>query len=140
MEQTGIAVFKENGPVEWFQLGLVAMAAGVFIAGAVRLARFRRLFVLLACACVLAAFRELDALLDERVPWLGWKIGFVVLPYALALAYTSGRTLRSELAEFFTTRAFAVLWAGFLVAVPMAQLVGHGPFLELAMGELYVYD
>jgi len=31
-----------------------------------------------------------------------------------------------------------VLWAGFIVAVPLAQLVGHGPFFRLFMDEEHV--
>lgn len=139
VRHSGITVFRENGPVEWLQFGLIATAGAVFLGGAVFIPRFRRLFLLLTCLPVLAGFRELDALLDEWIPWIGWKIGYVAVLYALVSGYTNKRALKPQLPQFVATPAFAVLWAGFLVALPIAQLVGHGPFLQLAMGGDYVY-
>jgi hypothetical protein len=55
-----------------------------------------------------------------------------------AVASPSHRTLLPQIAAFLRTPAFAVLWAGFIVAVPLAQLIGHGPFFLLFMDEVHV--
>ena len=49
-------------------------------------------------------------------------------------------TLKGQLAEFVAHRAFVLFWAGFIVAVPYAQLVGHAAFLESLMGDDYQRD
>lgn len=51
------------------------------------------------------------------------------------MAYANWRELNRQIATFLSSRAFATLWAGFIVAVPVAQLLGHGPFLETLMGD-----
>jgi len=44
------------------------------------------------------------------------------------------------LAQFLATHSVVVLWAGFLIAVPLGQLVGHGDFLQTLMGDDYLRD
>jgi hypothetical protein len=132
-----IALFREGGLVEWLQVGLLVGACGVFLAGAWKIARFRDLFLVLAAVAALAVFREMDTLLDKLIPWLGWKIGTVTIPLAGALVYAHRHQVGWQMAQFLASPAFAVLWAGFIVAVPVAQLLGHGPLLELLMGDDY---
>lgn len=95
--------------------------------------------MLLACAAGVAASRELDLVLDAVVPRIGWKAGYALLGYGAYRAYRGRRRLRAQAREFFATRAFGMTWGAFMVAVPVAQLVGHGPFLELAMGDDYAW-
>ena len=45
-----------------------------------------------------------------------------------------------DITEAVSRRGFAILWAGFVVAIVFAQLVGHGPFLKELMGDDYVRD
>ena len=52
----------------------------------------------------------------------------------------SKNNLQIQIEQFIRTRSFALLWCGFIVAVPYAQLVGHGNFLELLMGDDYMRD
>ena len=51
-----------------------------------------------------------------------------------------GRVLLPQIAAFLRTPAFVMLWAGFVIAVPLAQLVGHAPFFRLFMDEVHVRD
>lgn len=139
VEHMGVAFFHENGAIEWLQFGLIVSVGAVLLGGALAVPPFRRLFLLLACFPLLAGCRELDALLDEWVPWIGWKIGFLLVLYPLVRSFARRRELKPQLALFSATAAFAILWAGLVVALPIAQLVGHGPFLQLAMGDGYVY-
>ncbi|HEY8554183.1 MAG TPA: hypothetical protein VIL43_06570 [Burkholderiales bacterium] len=108
----GLDFFQENGPAEWIEFAVLFTVTAVFLTAARRTPRFRQLFVLLAAAAILAQFRELDAILDQTVPWLGWKIGFAVLPAAALYARRHWATLRAQAAEFMTTRACGMLWGG----------------------------
>ncbi|MPZ78726.1 MAG: hypothetical protein GEU77_19675 [Deltaproteobacteria bacterium] len=135
-----IILFKENGPIEWFQFGLLFITSAVFVGGALLVADFRTLFFLLAAITAFAAIRELDSFLHKLIPSTGWKIAFPLVLYALFLGYAKQEYFKRQLPQFFTTRAFAILWAGFLVAVPFGQLVGHGAFLQLVMGDEYNRD
>jgi hypothetical protein len=139
-ESHSVDVFKENGLIEWVQFGLLVATTLVFVGGAHRIAGFRSLFLLLASLSAFAAFRELDALLNSLIPVLGWKIGSIVLLAAAVMAWKDWDQLRLQIAGMLPSRAFATLWAGFVVAVPVGQLLGHGPFLEVLMGDDYNRD
>lgn len=131
--------FLEGGALEWTQFGLLVLAVAILARGAIADPDSCEIALLLAALIALAAVRELDGLLDGLVPWLGWKAGFVLLVPAAWLACRRGRALRAQAARFVPSPAFAVLWAGFLVAVPVAQLLGHGPFLRAVMGDAYEF-
>jgi hypothetical protein len=132
-----IVVFEENGPIEWIQFGCLVAASSVLIAGSSVISSFRELFLLLASISAFAAVRELDSLLDKAIPWIGWKVGFVMVLYAAGVAYSNRNKIKWQIAHFLSSPAFGVMWAAFIMAVPVAQLLGHGPFLESLLGDDY---
>lgn len=135
-----IILFKENGPIEWFQCMVLAASSAVFVYGGHRLPHLREVFALLALISAFAAIRELDGFLDRTVPWIGWKVGFLALLFAVGLAYQKSHLISRQLPEFLASRGFVILWAGFLIAVPVGQLIGHGAFLQMVMGDDYNRD
>jgi hypothetical protein len=140
IEHGDIVIFKEDGPIEWFQFGVLVTASAVFLLGGFALVNFRQVLYLMAFVSVFAAIRELDAFLERAIPWIGWKIAFIAILYAVGSAYTKRTLVKRQLPPFLATRAFAILWAGFLVAVPFGQLIGHGAFLQVVMGDDYNRD
>jgi hypothetical protein len=131
------SVFRENGPIEWTQFGLLVIAAALLVVGALVNAEFRETFLLLAAVTAFAAVRELDGLLDALIPWIGWKVGFVFALLAALQVRARRIELASQASRFVCSSSFVVLWAGFIVAVPVAQMLGHGAFLESMMGDHY---
>jgi hypothetical protein len=131
--------FLEGGPLEWTQFGLLVLAGAILVRGALVDERSREAAQMLALLIAFAAVRELDGLLDGLLPWPGWKLGFVLLVPAVWLARRRGDALRAQIARLVTSPAACVLWAGFLVAVPVAQLLGHGAFLRALMGDAYEF-
>ena len=130
--------FTENRWVEWLQFALVVGSAGLLVDGARRVPESRELLVLIAGFYGLAAFRELDALLEAVVPLLGWKLGpTLLLPLMLALLIVRTRRVSDQFAFFLGSPGFVLGWAGFMIVVPVAQLIGHGPFLEAMLGDHY---
>jgi len=135
-----VAVFMENGALEWMQFGLLVTTGILFLREAFLTPRYHHVFVLLACAAAFAAVREMDANLDRLVPWIGWKIGYLIILYAAFVTYSNAQTLKRQIMRIPHSRAFSLLWAGFIIAVPFAQLVGHGAFLHSVMGEDYIWE
>ena len=136
----GAAAFKENGAIEWLQLGFLVAISMMFLREAFLSPRFHQVFVLLACVPAAAGVREMDADLDRIIPWLGWKIGYAFILYAGFVGYANRQILGPQVTRCLKSRAFALLWAGFMVAFPFAQLVGHGAFMQAIMGDDYSRD
>ncbi len=136
----GMEFFLENHTVEWLQFFILMMTGIMFIIGACWLKRFRQLFLLLALLTAFTMARELDSLLDKIIPLIGWKAGFIFIFYFFWVLYKDKAVLSYQLTSFFGTRSFAFLFCGVLVALPFAQLVGNGHFLETLMGSLYNND
>ncbi|MFW6189917.1 MAG: hypothetical protein ACOC7T_05740 [Planctomycetota bacterium] len=136
-----IYAFKEGGFVEWCQLAILAVTAGVFAFAAWRIRAFRQWFSFLALAATLACMREFDSFFDALLPLFGWQTpAFVVLACMLFVLWRSRRQIVTQAGTFVRWRGFALLWAGFVVVVVFAQLVGHSAFLEALMGDDYVRD
>ncbi len=133
-------VLKENGTVEWLQLGLLLTASFLFFRESRLTPRYHHALVWLACLSAFAGFREMDANLDRLVPWIGWKIGFSFILYAAVVTYSNVATLKRQIMRFLHFPAFSLLWTGFVIAVPFAQLVGHGAFLQTVMEGDYSRD
>jgi len=130
-------LFRENGPIEWMQLAALALAAATFVTGAVTKRSMRGLFGAIACVLSIAVVRELDKILDGILPG-GWQGPAVVLIALFAFLWHRYRhTFWDQVTSFVKTAPFGVLWAGFVIAVLLAQLVGHGTFLQLIMGDDY---
>lgn len=133
-----IEFFKEGGYLENAQLVLLLASSMLASIGAARRPAWTATFRLLALCSVLGIVRELDGPLKGALPGFGWK-PFAVLVLVL-MAVTAWRwraELSEELATFLCTDAFAILWSGFVVTALIAQLIGHGNFLELILEDNY---
>ncbi len=137
-----IVVFSENGPVEWLQFLLLTIAASILlISSRHSTCSFRELLSILSFTAMFAAIRELDMILDRYIPVAGWSLPAFFCIMAAGFIYWRQRdAVTAQMTAFIDTRAFSLLWSGFIVAVPFAQLVGHGAFLQLLMGDDYVRD
>ena len=132
-----ITDFKEGAIVEDLQLTILAIAAALAI-GAGRIRSGSPMLVLLGGLTCLALVRELDHWFDSLIPAVGWQgPAASVLLVTLLLVWKDRTTFVIEAREFLSGRAFGVLWAGVIVAIPFAQLVGHSHFLEAIMGDDY---
>lgn len=134
------AAFKENGAIEWLQFGILVAISLMFLREAFVTRRFQQIFVLLACFSAFAGVREMDANLDKLIPWVGWKFGYLLILYAGFVVYSNTQTLRRQITPCLNSRGFLLLWAGFIVAIPFAQLVGNGAFLQAIMTDDYSRD
>lgn len=115
----------EGGVVETVQFCLLVLAAASYFLLARRRPGLSRAFALAGLAIVAMAFRELDGLLDERLFHGAWKLfdGAVAVVF-LAIALRGFRRTVAQAAEFVGTSHFALLAAGIVLAVVVAQILG----------------
>lgn len=134
-----ISAFLENGPIEWLQFTLFACSTCILLVfSRSEECKTRDVFAVLMVLTTLAMIREMDSILDKWIPIAGWKLpGFICVTAGVIFYLRKRDVLASQIDAFINTRAFSLLWCGFIVAVPFAQLVGHGGFLRLLMGDDY---
>ena len=129
------AAFKEGGVIEWMQLGLLVTISLTFFRESIAIRKYRQAFAFLGGLAAFAAIREMDAYLDVIVPWIGWKIGYLVILAVGVYGFRNKKSLHDQAVCCVNSRAFTLLWAGFIIAIPFAQLVGNGTLLDMVMGE-----
>lgn len=135
-----ILMFNEDNPIENIQVLILVSTAAVFGFGAWLERPMRELFTLLCLVSAFAAIRELDGFFD-KMPFIRWEMPDAVIVVAgVWLGLRSRQILISQTESFISSVPFGVLWAGIVVVVIIAQLIGHGRFLEMALGDDYRRD
>lgn len=137
-EKGDIRLFKEGGLFEWCQFMILTLLCIIFLLAGCNIKRRRELLFVLAMISGMAMIRELDSLLDDIIPVIGWKLPMTVLvAWGIFYVFDKREVLPDQIRECIRKRSFAILWAGFVFAVPMAQLIGHGDFLRSILGDDY---
>ena len=134
----GLYFFLEKNGLENFQLGLVlAVTAGLGLT-AWRRPPVRQAFLYMALLAALALTREIDFILDVLLPGLSWKLTVAVLfTVANANALWRWRRFWPQICHFSGTGGGAMIWAGFVVVVALAQWLGHQDLWRTIMEEAY---
>jgi hypothetical protein len=131
----------DGSAIEWVQFSILMAVVGLWGWGAWRHELYRASFLFLACVSSLAAIRELDYVLDHWIPVLSWKApGLLALLAGAWVVWTERKRFFRQMLELSATPGFSVLWAGLLIVVLFAQMVGHGPFLKALFAEQFVYE
>lgn len=137
LEHGEIDAFKEGGWIEYAQLLLLMVVSSLYFCESFITMSHPLIYHFLGYLAAFAAIRELDSFFDNLIPLIGWKIGFIIVFFIIASAYHHRMTIDSQMRCFLQTHAIVILWAGFLIAVPIGQSIGHGAFLEILMGDDY---
>ena len=135
-----IAVFHENGPIEWLQFILLVISiATLLYSSMARVRDSQELFFIFMLLATIAAIREVDSALNKLKPsqiW-EWLVSLCIIT-GIVVYWRKKDAFTAQIAAFARTHAFSLLWCGFIVAVPFAQLVGREAFLQLLMGDDYI--
>lgn len=134
----GIDTFEEGSVVENIQFGLLLASSVIFLLQTAIYKHCRSLLFLLASCSLLAACRELDAVLDKIIPVVHWKFAFIFPVVAFVYAFMHRDKLSENLLKFFRFPAFYMMYLAFIVILPLAQCIGHGPFVRSALGLIEV--
>ncbi len=134
----GLELFFEGSPLEWVQFSMLLASSAISFITGWRVPAFRPLLLLLGVLPLLAAVRELDKDFDLWLPLVGWQLPFVLVLGSGALYGFKNRHAVIRLTRLFILhRSFGILWGGFIVAIPFAQMVGHGDFLRALYDQDY---
>ncbi len=121
--------FAENGIVEGIQLGVLISSGLIFLLQLFLRPEYAPVLWLLASCSFLGAARELDKVLDELLPVISWRIGFIFPLIALYMAWKYRYCLKKTLVRFFTSPSFYMMCCAMVIIIPIAQCIGHRPFV-----------
>lgn len=126
--------FAEHGIVENIQLGLLLSSGLIFLAQLTLRPEYACVLWLLASCSFLAACRELDMFFDNHLPIISWKIGYIFPFIAFYKAWQYKHALKKTLIRFFTSPSFYMMCCAMTIIIPIAQCIGHRPFIVNILG------
>jgi hypothetical protein len=132
--------FDEHSIIENMQLIFLITSGCLFCAEAIFHKKYRPILFLLSSLTFLASCRELDMFFDKNIPVIGWEIGFLFPVCAIIYAYKNKRTLRNTLIDFSASSTFSMMCCAMIIIFPIAQCIGHGPFVRDVIGDYRVGD
>ena len=131
--QLGPEVFDENRLIENMQFALLFLSGMFFLIKGLVCRRAAPVLMLCSSLAFLACCREADNLLDAWIPILSWRIGFFFIIAASVYAIMHRADFRTALFDFLRTPASFLMCFAMIVIGPLAQLIGHKPFLLAAL-------
>ena len=132
--------FDEFGIAENIQLLLLILSGSIFWFESRHNPSFELVLKCLASLCFLASCRELDAFFDRTIPFVSWRIGFIFPLFACWQAVLRKKEFIRQCLIFFENPAFYMMCAAMFVIIPVAQCIGHGPFVSAVLGDRQVRD
>lgn len=136
----GADTFEEGGVVEDTQLILLLVSTLAFLFLGCQTRDFKNILVLLASCSLFAACRELDSTFDRLVPVVHWKFAFLFPVAAIAYAWKNYKMTIAAAFRFFKMPAFYMMYLAIILILPVAQCIGHGPFVKSVLGPDRVAD
>jgi hypothetical protein len=130
----GADTFEEDSVVENMQFGMLLFTAGIFGLEAWKSPKYRLVLLSLASCCLLASCREMDYYFDKHLPIISWRIGFIFPIIALTLMIRKGKAVLQPLFRFLESPAFYMMCSVMVMLVPIAQCIGHRPFVIHVLG------
>ena len=126
--------FAEYGFVENMQLGTLFLSTGVFLFGAYQSKTYRPISLFLASLTTFCMIRELDSFFEKLIPVISWKFAYLFPGLACFYALKNRKELKKTLFEFLSSFAFDLMFTAMIVFIPLAQCIGHRPFITNAVG------
>ncbi len=132
--------FDEHSIIENIQLTFLIISGTLFLLEGIFYKKYRVVLILLASLSYLASVRELDLFLDRNIPVVGWKFGFIIPISAIFYTIKNRRNLRNTLIDFYASSSFYMMCCALIIILPIAQCIGHGPFVRDVFGDYRVGD
>jgi len=130
---------KENGPVEWIQIALLACCAALLYLTSRKNPESRSFFLLLMVGPMLAVIREMDALFDAYVFRHAWKYCVLaIITTACVLLWPNLAKVRKSIDSFVRTNAISFFWVGLFIVLVFSRLIAQGSLWEELLRERYV--
>ena len=90
--------------------------------------------------CLFACCRELDKFFDNYLGFVSWKFCYIFPVLALIYAYRHKNNIGDNIFSFCASPAFYMMCCAMIVIIPLAQCIGHNPFIADVMGKYRVAD
>ena len=135
-----VNTFDEHSIAENIQLTFLLLSGIIFITESVFYKKYRTVLLLLASLSFFASCRELDKFFDTHINIIGWKFAFIFPISAIFNAFIHKKNLRNTLINFYASPAFYMMCCAMIIILPIAQCIGHGPFVRDVMGDYRVGD
>ena len=132
--------FAEVYVVEDIQLGLLISSGLIFLLQLFLRPEYAPVLWLLASCSFLGAARELDKVLDELLPIISWRIGFIFPLIAFYMAWHYRNSFKKTLVRFFTSPSFYMMSCAMIIIIPIAQCIGHRSFVINVLGVKRISD
>ena len=129
----GPEVFDENRLIENLQFALLFLSGLVFLVKGLACKKAAPVLMLCSSLAFMGCCREADNVLDAWIPILSWRVGFAFIIAASAYAIMHKADFRAALFDFLRTPSFFMMCFAMIVIGPLAQLIGHKPFLLAAL-------
>lgn len=126
--------FEESNIVENLQVAFLGTALLFFLVRAYLHKSGRSICLLCASLCALASCRELDETLDELLPIVSWRVGFLFPVLAICYAFLHRNGFCKTLILFCRMPCFTMLFQAVLIIL-MAQMIGHNAFIKTILME-----
>jgi len=133
-----VHLFMEGSALEFTQFLIMFFGMMLALSSAWRNKDFAIIFIIFGLLCAMCAVREVDMYLDAWIPILGWNLPFHMMSFTgIFLIWRNLKVFKSQVHCFVLHRSFGTVWAGFMLAIPFAQMIGHGAFLQALFTENY---
>lgn len=132
--------FDEHQIVENLQLTFLCLSGLFFSLEAYFYKKYRTILFLLASLCFFASCRELDKFFDESGLIFSWKLSYLFPISAIIYAKFHYKNLRNTLINFYSSPSFFMMCSAMIIILPIAQCIGHGPFVRDVLGDNRVGD
>ncbi len=128
-------MFEEENFAENVQVVFLGGACFFFLLNAFLRRGRRSICFFCASLCALAFCREFDNTLDEMLPCISWRIGFLFPAIAGIYAVWNRKGFVNALCSFFKTPSCIMLFQATLIVL-MAQMIGHNAFIKAILVEI----
>lgn len=130
----GTDTFLEGGIVENLQLTLLLVSSLVFLAEGFRSKLYSPLLFFFASLTAFAFIRELDSFFDKLIPIISWKFAWFLPLLGAWNLFKKRKNFRKIFFSFLDSSAFQLMFIAIIVFIPLAQCIGHRPFIAHSIG------
>ena len=129
----GPNTFAEGGVIENIQLALLLITSFIFLKESIQYKLYQPLLLFFASLTVFAFIREQDAFFETILPFISWKFAWFFPLLGAWNLFKKRKNLRKIIFSFLNSQAFQLMFMAMIVFIPLAQCIGHRPFIIDAM-------
>lgn len=133
-------LIDENAVIEWFEFFLLMVISLLLHISGKRKPSHRQLCRLLTILPLIAAVRELDALLDSYLFDGAWQLLVLLLClYLIHFIRQNFAPIKVQVADFVKSNSFGFFYSGFIIVAVFSSLIGQQVLWKAIMQQNHIY-